>query len=537
LKNNTIRFKIFIFTIVLSLCSIIIVGTGFCETVKKVAVCPLEMNATQDLSFLQKGLFSMLSSRLADPGKVEILEREVIDKALIKAQSSPMTKGPLNESKAKLIGKSLNVDYILFGSLTMFGKSVSLDMSMVDVKGENPTLSFSKQAAEPGAVITELDKMATQINFKTFNRRPEQIIPKEQYAQRPEIVPQGGGYASPLKNYRNLFVAKGLINGIAVGDVDGDKKNEVVVIYEHAIEILKDNLNGHLKPVKRIEDASYMDIIGVDVADVNHNGIAEIFISRVRPEDGLVNSFVLEYDKTGYKKIVTDLPWYFRAVKEAKGKKTLYAQKCGKNGPYIGRDVFKVGFRNNTYVRGEKIRVPKGFSVMSFATGNLIGTDKKSFVFTDKLGRLTIFNENGSVEWSGEENYGGSKLYYAFVEKDEFIKDVSIGKGEFFQPRNIVLDLGPDGKRGVVVIKNKDSSGNLFQQLRKYKSGNIEILNWSEMGLSPENAPKKIPGQITDIAMGDYDNNSKAELIVSIVKKRNNFVSKESKSMIIAYDL
>ncbi|MCD4718999.1 MAG: CsgG/HfaB family protein [Desulfobacula sp.] len=535
MKSNIIRFGIFILTIVLS--SIVIVSPGLCEPIKKVAVCPLEMNAVEDLSFLQKGLFSMLSSRLADPGKVEILQRETIDEALAKAQSSPLTKGTLNDSKARLIGAGLGVDYILFGSLTMFGKSVSLDMSMVDVKEEKPTLTFSEQAKEPGAVITELDQIATQINFKTFNRKPEQIIPQQQYAQRPERVPQGRGYASPLTNYRNLMVTNGEIIGISSGDVDGDKKNEVVIIYDHAIEILKDNLKGQLRPVKKIEDAHYMDIVGVDVADINHNGMAEIFISRVHPESGYAKSFVLEYNGTDYKKISKLLPWYLRVVKDVNGRDVLYAQKSGKDGPYTGKNVFKVNWQNNTYVPGEKLRVPEGFSVLSMATGDLTGTDEMSVLFTDEQGRLTIFNENGRIEWSGEEGYGGSKLYYTFMEEDEFIKDVSLGKGVYFQPRNIVFDIDLDGRKDVMVIKNKDASGNMFQQLRKFKTGGIEILAWNEMGLSPENAPKKMPGQITDIFIGDYDNNSKNELIITFIKRRNNFSSEKSKSMIIAYDM
>lgn len=537
MKNNTIRFKTFILTIVLSLCFIIIISPGFCETVKKVAVCPLEMNATEDLSFLQKGLFSMLSSRLADPGKVEILEREIIDKSLIKAQSSPLTKGSLNESKARLIGAGLNVDYILFGSLTMFGQSVSLDVSMVDVREEKSTQTFSKQAAEPGAVITELDQIATEINLKTFNRRPEQIIPIEQYAQRPEGLPQGREYASPLTNYRNLFAANGEIIGIASGDVDGDKKNEVVIIYDHAIEILKDNFKGQLRPVKKIEDVHYMDIVGVDAADINHNGVAEIFISRVHRETGFVKSFVLEFDGVGYKKIADNLPWYLRVVKDDNKRNVLYAQKSGKQGPYKGKNVFKVSWQNNTYVPGGKLRVPDGFSVMSLATSDLIDVDKMNALFTDKRGRLTIFNENGQIEWSGEEGYGGTRLYYTFVEKDQFIKDVSEGKGEYFQPRSLVFDIDSDGKKDVLVIKNKNASGNMFQQLRKFKGGSIEILTWNEMGLSPEKAPKKIPGQITDIVMDDYDNNSKNELIITLIKKTNNFSPEKSKSMIIAYDI
>lgn len=161
---------------------------GYGASVKTVAICPFQMNAAEDLSFLQKGLFAMLSSRLADPGKVAVIDRETIDKALLAAQDSVETQGPLTEAKARQIGKNMGVDYVLFGSLTLFGSSVSLDTTMVDVSGEKPVLTFSRQADQPGAVITEMDTIATQINLKTFDRRPEQFIPVQ-----PVVQQQRGG--------------------------------------------------------------------------------------------------------------------------------------------------------------------------------------------------------------------------------------------------------------------------------------------------------------------------------------------------------
>ncbi len=518
------------------LSSMMIAVPGFSETPKKVAVCPLEMNAQEDLSFLQKGLFSMLFSRLADPGKVEVLDRETIDQALKDA------KGPLNESNARALGKKLGVDYILFGSVTQFGKSVSLDMSMVEVKGEKPTLTFSKQAAEPGAVITEMDLVAAEINFKTFGRKPELIVPKEQYAQKPETGSRDGGDRSPLTNYRTLLAVNGEAIGIAAGDVDGDKKNEVVIVYKHGVEILKDNLDGRLVSVQKIDGPAYMDIVGVDVADINQNGFAEIFISRVQPASGDVKSFVLEYDGSGYKPVSKELPWYLRVVKEDSGRDILYAQKSGKAGPYSGKEVFKVNWAANAYVPGEALRVPGGFSVMSLAMGDVTGSNVLRAMFTDKVGRLTIFNENGVKEWSGEDGYGGSTLYYTYMEKDKIQRDLTAGdsdegKGVYFQPRNIVFDMDSDGKKEVVVIKNKEAADGLFGQIRRFKTSGIEILKWSEMGLSPETAPKKLPGQVTDMVIADYDNNSKKEILITLIKNANNFSSEKSKSMIVVYDM
>ncbi len=515
---------------------------GFCAQPRKVAVCPLEMNSPEDLSFLQKGLFSMLFSRLSDPGKVEVLDRETIDRALTQAQASPSTHGPLNESKAKLIGASLGVDYILFGSMTQFGSSVSLDLSMVSVKGEKPTLTFSKQAPEPGAVITELDMAATEINLKTFGREPELIVPKEQLAQRPETR-SGEDSRSPLTNYRTLLAANGEIVGMAAADVDGDKKNEVVVVYKHTIDILKDNGGGNLVSVQKIEDPVHMEIVGVDAADINGNGIAEIFVSRYQPATGDAHSSILEYESGAYKILSKDLSWYMRAVKADDGRDMLYAQKSSsKTGPYAGKDVFRVNCENNAHVPGEIIRVPDGFSILSFTLGEGMGSDSMRAMFTNKTGRLVIFNETGAVEWSGEEGYGGTRMFYAYTETDKIQRDLVSGdgfsgKGVYFQPRNLVFDVDADGKKDVVVIKNKDAADGMFGQLRRFKSGSIEILKWTEMGLAPETSPKKLPGQVTDMAVTDFDNNGKNEILITLIKNANNFSSEKSKSMIVVYDL
>ena len=62
---------------------------------QRVALLPFKINAEKDLTFLQNGIFDMLSSRLSDPGKVQILSRAEIDTALAGAV------GPQDEAAAR----------------------------------------------------------------------------------------------------------------------------------------------------------------------------------------------------------------------------------------------------------------------------------------------------------------------------------------------------------------------------------------------------------------------------------------------------
>ena len=109
------------------------------DAVKKVAIFPFQMNAPGDLSYLREGIMDMLASRLSWAGKVEVIEKQAVKDALAGQQ------GMLNEAAAREVGTTLGADYVLFGSLTVFGDSVSIDAKMVALKEEKPPVTVYAQ--------------------------------------------------------------------------------------------------------------------------------------------------------------------------------------------------------------------------------------------------------------------------------------------------------------------------------------------------------------------------------------------------------
>jgi len=116
------------------------------------------------------------------------------------------------------------------------------------------------------------------------------------------------------------------------------------------------------------------------------------------------------------------------------------------------------------------------------------------------------------------------------------MEEKSERRGVFFQPRNLVVDVDDDGKNEIIVMKNHNTSGDLFKGIRNYKKGYLEILSWSEMGLSQAFVPKKLPGQITGMTIADFNNDGTKEIVVTMIRKKNNFDAKKSISVIITYD-
>ena len=137
----------------------------------RVAIIPFKMNAEKDLIFLQNGIYDMLSSRLAKADKVQVIGREETEKVL------EAVTDPVNEISARETGEKLNADFVLFGSLTVFGNSVSIDAKMVDVSGSKPTLAFFDHSQGMDEVIPRINIIAKDINEKVFGIKTAAAAP------------------------------------------------------------------------------------------------------------------------------------------------------------------------------------------------------------------------------------------------------------------------------------------------------------------------------------------------------------------------
>ena len=215
------------------------------NVVKKVAILPFEMNAPEDLGYLREGILDMLSSRISLQGKVEVIEKQLVKNALAERQ------GPVNEAAARQVGQTLGADYVLFGSLTVFGESVSIDAKMIALKEERPPVTIYAQTKGMGEVVPRINDFAQDINHKIFGRGPAAVAAapsQPRFSQaHPETImsgpapstpaPQSGSSFVQLQSGReassDIFRSQKLsfpVLGMDVGDLDGDGRPEIVVL-------------------------------------------------------------------------------------------------------------------------------------------------------------------------------------------------------------------------------------------------------------------------------------------------------------------
>jgi TolB-like protein len=521
-----------------------------------VAIVPFKVNAEKDMSFLRDGVYDMLSTRLSREGEVEVLNRQTVEKAL------PATAVPLTEAAGRELGRKLAADYVLFGSLTVLGNSISLDAKMVDVAGAKPTMSFFEQSEDAGGIITRISAMAAAVNEKMFGRttaaappapaaaaaaapQPQtaQPAPTDPFAHPEKMLKQpsgfGGGSGSPFaaseesaREFSPQFwksaAYKLAFNGIALGDVDGDGKTETVIITADKVIVYRYEQQRFYQVAEYAEGSQGIHI-GVDVADINGNGIPEIIVTSLTLTRKVLASFVLEWDGKAFRRIVDNAHWYFRVCDLPDRGKVLFGQEPRFGSPFKGK-IFEMIWRNGQYEPETPVTVSAAVNVLGLTIGQIVKGQRETIAAYDSSDRIRVFDEAGKEEWKSAERYGGSTLHTLGN-----IDDAGQTERPIYLPmRLMALKPDKDGKSQVLAIRNFEITDRKTDVFRSFNEAQIIGFGWDGLGLQPEWKTRKMTGCIRDFALGDFDNDGEPEMVCALVLDEGRLITTVPKSTLIA---
>jgi len=525
------------------------------EQVKKVAILPFQMNAPGDLSYMKEGIMDMLASRLAWEGKVEVVEKQVVKEALAGHQ------GPLNESAARQVGSNLGVDYALFGSLTVFGESVSIDAKMVALKEDKPPVTVYAQTKGLSEVVPRINDFAQDINNKIFGRGPTAVAappPQPRFSQaHPEtlmvpgtapeqvqqpqselnpyfIVPTAPAQSGGFWQSQRLEMA---VTSMAVADVNQDGVVEILLLSPRELHIYQP-APGSLRLIKKYEGDQDDHFLWVSTADLNGNGIPEIYVSNRRREE-LMSSFVLEWNGSDWARTAESIRHHLRAMELPDRGAVLLGQASAEDEPFSG-GIYIMKKVEGEFQPFEGVGLPPRTRIYGFNRADLTQNGSAELLVLDRSNKLTISKTSEETLWESNDQFAASFDYLKGIETSPAARlGVEEREKWYLNAPILVTDLNGDQRPEVLVNKNITGllGGRSVINVNFFGQSELYSLSWNGLTMVENWHTPAFPGMTTAYQVADLNGDGVPELLVALVSDPGTTVWNKAKSKVVAYPI
>jgi hypothetical protein len=312
----------------------------------------------------------------------------------------------------------------------------------------------------------------------------------------------------------------GPVRALALADVDGDGRAEVVLADDRALTISRWQEGATLAPVEGGELRPAGSILSVDAADVAGIGRAHVVLVEYRGGGEVVRSSVLDYADGRLAVVYQSSGEYLRAVPVG-GETWLLSQRVGETEPF-SPTVRRLSWRDGRYTEGAALRLPAGITVYGLALLGLTKSAEPDVVAVTPEDRLAAWTARGRRLWTSADPFGGAPITFAFTPaREQREQDALIGR---ILGRVVSVPEAPEGPE-ILAFENLVPAGGQFRTLLPrvaplaFTQGRIHRMRWKDGGFTRVWQSRETEGYIVDFALGDLDGDGIAEVVVAVVPR------------------
>jgi len=532
---------------------------------QRILVLPFSVHSADNIDYVKRGVSDMLASRIASSNQLDVIGKDLMQEELTKRGKSELSASDLSE-----IGKKLGADFIVWGSITKFGQSISIDGKLFETASGKSELNFFSQSQTLDDVIPKVNDFAEKIVGRLTGASPSSSAqtasgtsaqPAPAQSRESQIIagmkdggekttltsvinPEFINSPDPLKR-KGFWMSQQIrteFKGMAVGDVNGDGANEIVMIDQFNVHIYRKK-GETLQLLQTIAGKKYQNYISVDVADINRDGTPEIIVTCLNRN--LLESFVIQHKSGQYVNIASNLRWFLRTIDTSSEIPMLLGQTYGSD-KVFDTQIYEIVWRDGKYVEGDKQKIPRGLSIYGLTFEALTAGGSEKIIALDELDYLCVFEKTDKllirlftfgfaqdeVLWRSDTPYGGSNNFIANKDRNN---PSDTERSAFANLRILSYDTNNDGKKELIIVKNLSPVGRLFKNLKMFTSSEIYNLEWDGLGLAENWRTKKINGYVADYAIADVDNDGKPEIVLALVLSVGAALS--DRSVAVIYEL
>jgi TolB-like protein len=501
-----------------------------------VAVVPFAMHAGDNLAYLRDGLRDMLASRLATNTGAVIVEFTEVD-AQVK---EPGAK--LQPDVAQVLARALGADYVVAGSLTSIGGSVSIDARVFSGKAGTKAQNFYASAEKESETINAVNQISWDIAEKVFGKTRPADRPQFSAAQTAPAADPMAGFrtmhpdralrqkgGSPAAAFGSAFIMNRGVTGalgftktqnfdfalraMDVGDINNDGEPDLVLAGTDAIHVFL-NKGNRLQELAPLPFSSAQKVHGVSITDLDMDGLGEIYVSANK--EGTPISFAVELQGDSFSTLFEKAPFYTRVVNLPDTGPTLIGQRGWSYEEPVRPGIFRLLLNNATLETSGKLALPSEVNLFDFAMADLDGNGSVETIVLTGDNKLQVLAAEGRKMWQGSEHYGGTSRYIGELETaraggvpqasregDQPPDDIA-GARVYIPGRIIVTDLDKDGLPEVIVNRNISTASRVLKYYKSYTGGEIHAFAWNGIGLGELWRTRKIDGFIIDYQLAHY---------------------------------
>jgi outer membrane protein insertion porin family len=240
----------------------LLAGKAIGQELVKVGILPFRVYATDvgKREAWSKQAVQFLSQELAKDERIILVEEEKIQEAL--AQAGPMEE---DEPLAREIGRKLDADYMIIGSITQIDGSISLDARILDIHLQGVLASAFAVGKGPEDLGSITRKLSQEVNIKIFRK---ELISRiliegnraiEENAIRSQIkIKEGDVFSSrALREDLKSIYQMGYFQDVRAEKRDWDRGKALVLIVEEKPIIKEIKFSGN----KALKSSDLQEVI------------------------------------------------------------------------------------------------------------------------------------------------------------------------------------------------------------------------------------------------------------------------------------
>ncbi len=154
--------KVILIVMVLLMGQLLNVSKVRADSENKVALMPFTIHSQINLAYLQKNMLEGLSDGLS--------KQNILVLPLSKTEPWLTQKVPSDWKELRTIGKQLEADFLIYGSLTKIGQRMNLTGNLLEIKTEKPPLTFSLTEEGLENIMRLMERFSKEVGLRILGQ-------------------------------------------------------------------------------------------------------------------------------------------------------------------------------------------------------------------------------------------------------------------------------------------------------------------------------------------------------------------------------